>query len=1127
MPRFVVMPRVRVSYLALVAILVFAGCEDRQDSLTDPMTETVLPVSVGAEPLNLSFIPPVCDDAGPNDVPEQSDLNCFTRADDGAPNTMGIRWWWDDTNVWTGSGQTGDACGLIDTNANGFANLAVCAQFTNNAAGTQVIQLPAAGTAIVYACSDKRNDRCTKQITRLTSIGTTTCNVALGSEPTEKAWQGDDFPADVEATCELDLVALGITSTNLLNVCSYPSGEPNSNPFDCVITPGAGYLKIQKATTPATSADFSFVLSPAAAGGGTSYDVPGDDGLGGPGSSALIPVDPSKSYSLTETVPSGWTLGPASCSPSTGTFNGTNAITGISAATGQTVTCTFTNTLPPGITVTKTADPTSLLETGGSVQFSVVVTNTSAGALTLNSLTDDVFGDISDGSNASITGTTCSVTQALAPAGEAGDSYSCAFTADLAGSPAGFHVDTVTASASNGAGTATAKDSAKVSFTDIEPMIEVTKTASPVTVPETGADVTFTVLVENTAAEEITLTALADDVFGDLDGQGTCSVPQTLAAAGSPDDDYTCSFTKAISGVPGEDHVNEVTGTASDDDDNETTASDTAAVAITDVEPTVTVTKTAGTASVPETGASVTFSVAVSNTSAEPVTLNSLVDDVFGDLDGQGTCAVPQSLSASGQAGSSYGCSFSQLVSGDYPGMHVDTVTAMAADDDGSTATAKDSAKVEFTDVLPDITVMKTVTPTTLVAGATNPPPPGPDPTGDFEYLGWVCDTAGPDDVPAQSDLNCFTRADNQAPDVLAVKWTWDNTAVWTGSGQTGDACALFDTDATVNGFADVAVCAQFTNNASGTDVIQLPTNGSAIVYTCSDKKGDRCTKQIAQVTNIGVTTCSVTKGAEPTDGKSWMGDDTPNDVIAECELDLDVLPIPSTASLLNVCSFPSGEPNSNPFDCVVTPGAGYLVIEKATSPSSGEGFEFTVSPNPITNNNPYAVAGDDGAGDAGSSAIIPVTPGTYSITETLEANWDLLSVSCSDGSGTFNGTNAITGVAVAEGETVTCTFTNEWSLTGEVTYEVKVANNSTEQATLHYLDDDKFDDLDGQGTCSLNQTLAPAGQSGDSYTCTFTKSLTGSAGDTHTNVVTAKASDDDGNTDTETDDATVTFVGP
>jgi hypothetical protein len=117
--------------------------------------------------------------------------------------------------------------------------------------------------------------------------------------------------------------------------------------------------------------------------------------------------------------------------------------------------------------------------------------------------------------------------------------------------------------------------------------------------------------------------------------------------------------------------------------------------------------------------------------------------------------------------------------------------------------------------------------------------------------------------------------------------------------------------------------------------------------------------------------------------------------------------------------------------------------------------------------------------------------------------------------------------VSVAEGETVTCTFNNEWSLTGDVTYEVKVTNNSTEQATLHYLDDDKFGDLDGQGTCSLNQTLAPAGQSGDSYTCTFTKSLTGSAGDTHTNVVTAKASDDDGNTDTETDDATVTFVGP
>lgn len=1241
MPRFALLSR-SVYYTVGVVLLLFAGCDAGTDGLTAPTPETATAVDPAAS-LDLVFIPPVCDDAGPNDVPEQSDLNCFTRADD-EPGVLGIRWWWDDTNVWTGSGQTGDACGLVDTDTDGFANVAVCAQFTNNAAGTQVIQLPTAGTALVYECSDKKNDRCTKQITRLTlaQIGSTTCGVALGSEPTStKAWQGDDFPADVVATCEVDLTTLGITSTNLLNVCSYPSGEPNSNPFDCVITPGAGYLRIQKATSPATTANFGFTLSP----GNVPFNVPGDDGLGGPGSSALIPVNASGTYALTETVPGGWTLTGASCSPSTGSFNGTNAITGISVTEGQTVTCTFQNSLPPGITVTKTASPTTIPESGGSVEFSLVVTNTSTAAVSLNSLSDDVFGDVADGSNAAITGTTCALPQALAAAGEAGASYSCSFTASLAGAAGGMHVDTVTASASNAGGTATAKDSAKVTYVDVEPGITVVKTALTAQVPETGGNADFKVLITNTAAESVTVDSIVDDKFGDLDGQGTCSVPQSLAAAGLAGDDYMCTFTGAVpAGTPGVPHVNEVTAWASDDDDNDVSAADTARVDLGAVAPMITVTKSADPDSVPETGGTVEFTVIVDNTSAEtititslsddqfgnlngkgtcavpqvlqpnglagdsyscafsesvsgnvgvahvnlatasgadddgtpvsaadtanvhfkdvladisvtktanptsvpetggdvtftvlvendsdePVTLNSLVDDVFGNLHGQGDCSVPQSLAASGQAGASYGCSFSQAVAGDYGTFHVDTVTASADDDDGGTATARDSARVTFTDVLPDITVTKTVSPTTLEAGAVTPVPPGPGPGGGFVYLGWVCDTAGPDDVPAQSDVNCFTRADNQAPDVLAVKWTWDNTNVWTGTGQTGDACALFDTDPTVNGFADVAVCAQFTNNATGTEVVQLPSAGSAIVWSCSDKKGDRCTKQIASISSIGTTTCTVTRGTEPgPPAKSWTGDDTPNDVIAECALDLAVLPIPSTASLLNVCSFPSGEPNSNPFDCVVTPGAGYLVIEKATTPSSGEGFEFTVSPNPITNGNPYAVAGDDGSGGAGSSAIIPVTPGTYSITETLETNWDLVSVTCSDGSGTFNGSNAITGITVSEGETVTCTFTNDWSLTGDVIYTIEVTNNSLEAATLNYLDDDKFDNLDGQGSCSLNQALAPTGQAGDEYTCSFTKSLTGSAGDTHTNVVTARASDDDGNTDEETDDADVTFVGP
>ena len=50
--------------------------------------------------------------------------------------------------------------------------------------------------------------------------------------------------------------------------------------------------------------------------------------------------------------------------------------------------------------------------------------------------------------------------------------------------------------------------------------------------PETGGDVTFTFLVQNTGPVDVTLTSLTDTVFGDLSAYTgtTCVLPQTLAA---------------------------------------------------------------------------------------------------------------------------------------------------------------------------------------------------------------------------------------------------------------------------------------------------------------------------------------------------------------------------------------------------------------------------------------------------------------------------------------------------------------------------------------------------------------------------------------------------------------------
>ena len=401
-------------------------------------------------------------------------------------------------------------------------------------------------------------------------------------------------------------------------------------------------------------------------------------------------------------------------------------------------------------------------------------------------------------------------------------------------------------------------------------------------------------------------------------------------------------------------------------------------------------------------------------------------------------------------------------------------------------------------------------------------------------FLPQVCDVDGPNDEPAQSDVNCFTRADNLAGH-LGVQWSWDDTDVWTGEGQTGDACALFDTNG--DGNADYAICVRISNTPDGSDIFQLPSEESPRLYECSDKKTERCSKPTSVLAEVGETHCAVDYGPE---GFPLEGDDG-QDVVATCDIDLIATPLASNTNLLNVCSFPSGEPNSNPFDCVVTPGAGFIRIEKVATPATTTQFDFTLSPASADGTSAYQITG------SGSSALIPVIPddGPYSVTESIPTNWQLDNAACVPaGSSSFNNTDAVSGIQVQTGITTVCTFENSQlppdisvsksaspnavpETGGEVTYTVVVTNHSLEAVTLDSLVDDKFGDLSGKGDCVVGQTLAAAGQSGDSYSCSFTESLSGAAGDSHTNTVTAAASDDEGNSASDDDDATVTFAGP
>lgn len=165
------------------------------------------------------------EDGGQNDEPGQKDLTADAVALDGAD--FYTAWKWDDTS-WSGN-NTGDACSLFDTDADGNANYAVCV----------TIGKPAIETSTrAYSCSDNRADRCTGAVlegTEGTDSSGNWCSVA----PSSAAFPPPPPGGDTQATCNISLVASdlglsGLGDGTFLNSCSYPSQEPNSDPSDCV-----------------------------------------------------------------------------------------------------------------------------------------------------------------------------------------------------------------------------------------------------------------------------------------------------------------------------------------------------------------------------------------------------------------------------------------------------------------------------------------------------------------------------------------------------------------------------------------------------------------------------------------------------------------------------------------------------------------------------------------------------------------------------------------------------------------------------------------------------------------------------------------------------------------------------
>ena len=254
----------------------------------------------------------------------------------------------------------------------------------------------------------------------------------------------------------------------------------------------------------------------------------------------------------------------------------------------------------------------------------------------------------------------------------------------------------------------------------------VSKTPNPGHIPEkTTTPVTYTVVVSVSAntSTSVMVTSLSDNLYGIITTTGhngitatDCTVPQTIASGSS----YTCHFTVAeVAGEPGQSITDTVCAIGTDgsgkplkDSQGNSPPCGPAIVTIDDVLPTATLIKTVQSANC----AQVQYQVQVVNTDlVDPLTLNALCDNTFGDLSAghnsspacsgapkavvSTTCAVPQTLQpGDGQPGGgtcpggpgcdTYICTFVGLACvGD-----TDIVTGTLHDDEGDLVTPSGSA---------------------------------------------------------------------------------------------------------------------------------------------------------------------------------------------------------------------------------------------------------------------------------------------------------------------------------------------------------------------------------------------------------------------------------------------------
>ncbi|MGD2178185.1 MAG: hypothetical protein PVG71_10225, partial [Anaerolineae bacterium] len=221
----------------------------------------------------------------------------------------------------------------------------------------------------------------------------------------------------------------------------------------------------------------------------------------------------------------------------------------------------------------------------------------------------------------------------------------------------------------------------------------------------------------------------------------------------------------------------------------------------------------------------------------------------------------------------------------------------------------------------------------------------------------------------------------------------------------------------------------------------------------------------------------------------------------------------------------------------------GSIVVDKVTDPS-GDDQAFTFEPSWGSN---FSLTDAGTPVDSGA-----LSSGTYSVTETVPAGWELTAIMCDDESGDSTSTTSPTDetatVALGPGEYVTCTFTNiKPSITidksgdglskqgDDVTYSFTITNTGAITLYKELIDDTVLGDITddtGLDASISNYSSTCAASLGPDEWCTITLSYTipGDASDPLTNVVSATYNSESGFAGvavSSSDDHSVQLFGP